>query len=76
MVHQSEALGVVQLDRGGCGEDQQEDEEQAEVESLPQPSRLVKSLILAIRQRRTELVVVIVVGDQSSALVVFNSSRY
>ena len=48
MVHQSEALGVVQLDRGGCGEDQQEDEEQAEVENLPHKGGLVQHLLLAL----------------------------
>ena len=50
LVHQGEALGGVQGDQGVHGQAQQEDEEEAEVESLPHQGGLVQAPLPTLLQ--------------------------
>ena len=63
-VQQVDALVVVQTNQGDQGQTQQEDEEQAEVESLSHQSGLVQDLLLALILQQG-LVVVVVVGENA-----------
>ena len=67
LVHQSQALVMVQPVQGGHSQTQQEEEEQDEVESLPHQGGLVQALFLPLLQQG--LVVVVVVGENTGERV-------
>ena len=69
LVHQGEALGGVQTVEGGHGQSQQEEEEQAEVETLPHQGGLVQALLLSVLHLQQGLVVVVVVGEDTGERV-------
>ena len=69
LVHQGEALAGVQSDQGGHGQTQQEEEEQAEVETLPHQGGLVQALLLSVLHLQQGLVVVVVVGEDTGERV-------
>ena len=66
-VQQVDALVVVEIDQGDQGQTQQEDEEQAEVESLPHQGGLVQEVLRFIPQQ--SLVVVVVVREDAGERV-------
>ena len=67
LVHQGEALGRVQTVEGGHGQSQQEEEEQAEVETLSHQGRLVQVLFpFSVQQ---SIVVVVIVGEDTGERV-------
>ena len=67
LVHQSQALGGVQTEQGGHSQTRQEEEEQAEVDSLPHQGGLVQEILRFILQQ--SLVVVVVVGENAGERV-------
>ena len=67
LVHQSQALVMVQPVQGGHSQTQQEEEEQDEVERLPHQGGLVQALFLPLLQQG--LVVVVVVGENTGERV-------
>ena len=69
LVPQGEALAGVQSDQGGHGQTQQEEEEQAEVETLPHQGGLVQALLLSVLHLQQGLVVVVVVGEDTGERV-------
>ena len=67
LVHQGDNLGGVRPDHGGHGQTQQEEEEQAEVETLSHQGGLVQDFLLTVLQKG--LVVVVVVGEDAGERV-------